>query len=206
MSKALPNTAKGRRTRAAIVDAAAKTMYSRGVAGTTIDDVLAASETGKSQLYHYFSDKSDLVDAVIARQLELVLAAQPLLAHIDSIEDIEAWAREVVCAHEVPGGPFSCPLGSLAAELKNDPAYLPALNAAFRQWEAPLERGLRVMTERGDLDVTTDPAGCAAMLIASLQGGMLMARIAGDVTPLRDTIGVAVDSIRRRSVRGKPRS
>ncbi|MDJ0394816.1 TetR/AcrR family transcriptional regulator [Rhodococcus sp. G-MC3] len=203
MTKELPRTAKGRRTRAAIVDAAATMMYSRGVAGTTIDDVLTASETGKSQLYHYFSDKSDLVDAVIVRQLERVLVAQPLLAHIEGLDDIDAWAEDVVRAHEQPGGPFACPLGSLAAELKNDPAFVPALNAAFRTWAEPLERGLRAMTERGELDVDTDPAACASMLIAALQGGMLLARITGDVQPLRDTLGAAVDSIRRRSERGR---
>ena len=173
-------------------------MYTRGVAGTTLDDVLAASETGKSQLYHYFSDKSDLVEAVIARQLERVLAAQPRLANIDSLDDIDAWAAEVVRNHEQPGGPFSCPLGSLAAELKNDEAFVPSLHAAFRSWEQPLELGLRRMVDRGVLDVATDPAAAAATLIASLQGGMLIARIAGDVQPLRDALDAAVAAIKRR--------
>ena len=91
MSKELPRTAKGRRTRAAIVDAAASMMYDHGVAGTTLDDVLAASETGKSQLYHYFSDKSDLVEAVIARQLERVLAAR------------HAWPTSTASTTSTPG-------------------------------------------------------------------------------------------------------
>ncbi|WP_237160754.1 TetR/AcrR family transcriptional regulator, partial [Mycobacteroides abscessus] len=56
----LPATAHGRRTRAAIVDAAAQMMYQKGVAATSLDDILAASSTGKSQLYHYFKDRSDL--------------------------------------------------------------------------------------------------------------------------------------------------
>ncbi len=48
----LPATAHGRRTRAAIIDAAAQMMYQKGVAATSLDDILAASSTGKSQLYH----------------------------------------------------------------------------------------------------------------------------------------------------------
>ncbi|AWG69333.1 TetR/AcrR family transcriptional regulator [Mycobacteroides abscessus] len=82
----LPATAHGRRTRAAIVDAAAQMMYQKGVAATSLDDILAASSTGKSQLYHYFKDRSDLVKAVVERQTELVLAAQPTLSQIDSME------------------------------------------------------------------------------------------------------------------------
>lgn len=38
----LPATAHGRRTRAAIVDAAAQMMYQKGVAATSLDDILAA--------------------------------------------------------------------------------------------------------------------------------------------------------------------
>ena len=89
------STERGRRTREAIVDAAATMMYERGVVAASLDDVLAASGTGKSQLYHYFSSKSELVAAVIERQLELVLAAQPGLAEVDSMTGIERWARGV---------------------------------------------------------------------------------------------------------------
>ena len=54
-------------------------MYQRGVGLTTLEDVLAAAGAGKSQLYHYFDSKADLVAAVIERQLESVLAQQPTL-------------------------------------------------------------------------------------------------------------------------------
>ena len=62
--------------------AAAVLLYQRGVRATSLDDVLAAAGCGKSQLYRYFDDKADLVGAVIDRQLEFVLAAQPALVHI----------------------------------------------------------------------------------------------------------------------------
>jgi len=51
------------------VASAADLVYDRGVAGTSLDEVLAASRTSKSQLYHYFADKDGLVRAVIAEQL-----------------------------------------------------------------------------------------------------------------------------------------
>jgi AcrR family transcriptional regulator len=168
------------------------------VATTSLDDILAASGTGKSQLYHYFTDKSELVAAVIDRQLERVLAAQPGLAHIDSMEDIERWARQVMRAHRQPGGPFACPLGSIAAELKNDPSFRPALAAAFRRWERPLSDGLRKMRARGELSRRENPDRLAASIVAALQGGMLLGCISGDVTPLRDALNMAVDNIRHR--------
>ncbi|OBK34112.1 TetR family transcriptional regulator [Mycobacterium sp. 1245111.1] len=194
----LPSTAQGRRTRAAIVDAAAALVYQRGVAASTLDDILAESGAGKSQLYHYFDDKADLIVAVISRQIELILLAQPLIFEIQSIEGLQAWADAIVAVHAGPRGPFSCPLGTMAAELKNDPSYRPALADAFAKWQQPLCDGLERMRQRGSLRPDDDPSRLAAALLGALQGGMLLARVADDVTVLRDTLQSAVDDVRRR--------
>ena len=69
-------TAKGEATRLRIVAAAADLMYSQGVEATSVDDVIEASGTGKSQVYHYFSDKTELVEAVVRAQIERVLGEQ----------------------------------------------------------------------------------------------------------------------------------
>src|SRR5260370_446031 len=61
-------TPKGERTRARIVEAAARLIHERGVAGTTLEDVRAAAQVSGSQLYHYFPDKDHLVQAVIDHQ------------------------------------------------------------------------------------------------------------------------------------------
>jgi TetR/AcrR family transcriptional regulator, transcriptional repressor for nem operon len=58
-------TARGAATRNRIVLAAAELMHIKGVAATTIDDVLAASATSKSQFYEHFGDKTKLVYEVI---------------------------------------------------------------------------------------------------------------------------------------------
>lgn len=187
-ARPLPVTERGRRSRAAIIDAAAMLMYQRGVGLTTLDDVLAAAGAGKSQLYHYFDSKADLVAAVIERQLELVLAQQPTLEHIDSWEGIDGWVKGIVALHSAPGGPFACPLGTMASELKNDQTFAPLLDSAFRRWEAALARGLQRIQDRGGLVAEADPTRLATAVIAALQGGMLLARVRGDVAPLQDTL------------------
>jgi TetR/AcrR family transcriptional repressor of nem operon len=45
-------------------------MDQRGVAGTTLEDVKAAADVSGSQLYHYFLDKDDLVQAVLDYQAD----------------------------------------------------------------------------------------------------------------------------------------
>src|SRR3954452_8137889 len=91
-----PPTKRGRETRGRIVDAATTLIFERGVAGTTLDDVRAAASVSKSQLYHYFADKDDLVHAVINRTVQQVLDAQPRLADLSSWAAIASWLDDLV--------------------------------------------------------------------------------------------------------------
>ena len=56
------------------------------------------------------------------------------------------------------------------------------------------------MQKRGELSRREKPDRLAATIVAALQGGMLLARISDDITPLRDAVNLAVDNIRRRLV------
>ena len=69
-------TPRGASTRQRIVDATASLAYTKGIEGTSLDDVRAAAGVSKSQLYHYFADKDALVREVISAQTARVLGAQ----------------------------------------------------------------------------------------------------------------------------------
>ena len=188
-------TARGRATRERIVTAAAELVHERGVAGTSLDDVRAATATSKSQLYHYFADKAALVRAVIERQVECVLQAQqPELDAVDSMAALRLWGDRVVAlnAPAVRG----CPLGRLATELADsDPAARTALSTGFASWQARLKTGLATMRERGELTPEADPEELALGLLAAVQGGLLLAQAASSVTPLRAALDLALDGV-----------
>ena len=69
-------TPKGARTRARIVEEAAALIHERGVASTTLEDVKVAAEVSGSQMYHYFPDKNELVQAVIDYQADAIVNNQ----------------------------------------------------------------------------------------------------------------------------------
>ncbi len=192
-------TARGRSTRDRIVAAAATLIHERGVAGTSLDDVRAATATSKSQLYHYFADKSALVRAVIERQVEQVLQAQqPELDSVDSMAGLRRWRDRVVALNGQDAR--GCPLGRLASELADsDPAARAALTAGFARWQDRLAAGLRAMREHGALDPDVDPHALALGLLAAVQGGLLLAQAARSVTPLRMALDLALDSIEART-------
>lgn len=54
----------GRNTKGRIVSAAWKLFYEQGYDNTTVEDIVAASETSKGSFYHYFGGKDDLLGAL----------------------------------------------------------------------------------------------------------------------------------------------
>lgn len=191
-------TAKGARTRATIVDAAATLMLNDGVAGTTIEGVCAAAGVGRSQVYHYFDDKGALVRAVIEWQAELVLGGQePHLARLQGWRDWEAWRDSVVELQRRAGCVGGCPLGSLASELADeDELSRQVLLTSFQRWERAFRGGVRRMKDLGLLRQDADTDLLATTLLAALQGGLLLCQTWKDVTPLETSLNGAIGYLR----------
>ena len=181
-------TAKGERTRARIVEAAARLIYERGVAGTTLDDVKAAAGVSGSQMYHYFPDKDELVQAVISYQAD-VIAGNQRQADLGSAEGLRAWRDMVIAQARSGEGKGGCPLGSLAGQLaETDPHARTLLAGGFGQWQAAIGEGLRRLHQAGQLPDGTDPDALAVTLLATLQGGLLLAQVQRDTRPLETAV------------------
>ena len=191
-------TARGRASRARIVQAATKLMLERGVSATSVEDVLEAAGASKGQLYHYFDGKHDLIQAVIEAANASVLAAQePHLATLDSWDAIEAWCNHIVGLKERNGCSLGCPLGTLTSELAaTDEAARALLAQAYDRWEAHLRDGLAAMRRDGTLQPTADVDVLATATMASLQGGLLLAKATRSIRPLRIALAAAVTYLR----------
>lgn len=189
-------TQRGKKTRDSIVDAAAQLMYVDGVAGTSVDKVLAASGAGKSQMYHYFKNKDQLVAAVIDRYLQQILGNQPAIFTLSSWADLDTWAGQLLDVHRRAGAPIACPLGNLAGEVGDNPKLAPLVNQAYRVWESHLARGLTTLRDKGELASDADPARLAQAAMTSVHGGLLLAHIRHDLTALQDALSIALSYLR----------
>jgi TetR/AcrR family transcriptional regulator, transcriptional repressor for nem operon len=191
-------TVKGERTRGKIVDTPATLMLNDGVAGTTIEGVCAAAGVGRSQVYHYFDDKSELVRAVIERQAELIFGRQePHLAHIQGWESWDAWRDFVVEIQRKAGCVGGCPLGSLASELADeDDLGRQVLLKSFQRWERAFLGGIQQMKDLALLRAEADTALLATTFLAALQGGLLLCQTWKDVSPLETSLNGAIGYLR----------
>ncbi len=199
--RARPTTARGAATRARIVEAAAGLVYRRGASATSLEDIMEASATSKSQLYHYFADKDALMRAVIEFQTRRVMGVQAAqLDVVDSLAGLRRWRDAVVSMNKAARGVGGCPLGSLASELSDRSEGARALLAhGFELWESHLEQGLRAMRNRGEIKPEADPAELATAVIAALQGGLLLAQTTRRSRPLELALDMAIGHIARQS-------
>jgi AcrR family transcriptional regulator len=180
------------------VTAAAGLIYQHNVAGTALEDIRNAAGVNNSQLYHYFTDKTHLVRAVIAYQGERVVGAQErLLSRLDSFAALQAWRDHIVDVTSRPEGQHGCPIGTLASELADaDEGARDALVAYFGRWEAAIRDGLATMRARGQLRQDADPDQLALATLAALQGGLLLTHTRRDGAPVQAALDAAIAYIR----------
>ncbi|WP_019869975.1 TetR/AcrR family transcriptional regulator [Salinispora oceanensis] len=190
-------TARGAATRTRIVAAAANLVREHGAAGTSLDDVMAASRTSKSQLYHYFANKEDLLRAVAWQQTDRIVEAQrPELDQLDSLAGLRRWRDKFVAARDEAQNVGGCPLGSLAGELADgDPENRVVLQKCFTAWASPLLMGLTTMRDQGQLRPDADPDALAEAIMAALQGGLLLSNTYRSSRPLARALDMAIDHV-----------
>jgi TetR/AcrR family transcriptional repressor of nem operon len=183
-------TAKGQATRDRIVTAAALLMFERGVAGTSTEDVQAAAGVSTSQIYHYFRDKKALVRAVIAYQTDAIVGHQEtVLAGLDSIAALRAWAEAIVALQQSMECKGGCPIGTLGTEVaEHDPEARADVAAGFQRWERAIRDGLHTMRD-------ADPDRLAVTLLATLQGGLALTQVRRDTVVLDVALAQVIDHI-----------
>ena len=180
-------TPKGERTRARIVERAAALIHERGVAHTTLDDVKLAAEVSGSQMYHYFPDKDDLVQAVIDYHATGIVSRNRQV--LSGANGLEAWRKMVITAAKRTKARGGCALGSLVGQLaETDPEARTLIASGFDQWAAAIGDGLRSLHAQGKLPSDVDPDDLATTLLATLEGGLLLAQVQRSSRPFEIAI------------------
>jgi AcrR family transcriptional regulator len=192
---------KGERTRAAILDEAARLATVDGLEGLSIGELARATGMSKSGLYAHFGSKLDLQLATIeaARQTFVVEVLRPALQAPKGIERLLA-ACEAFLSHVerrvFPGG---CFFSAAAVDVGTRPGPVhDAILAQRLEWLALLERLAAEATELGELKSNPDPAQLAFELQALLVAANTSFILQGDAVVFER----ALVAIRERLHRG----
>ena len=181
--KSSPVTDRRRRgsTREKMVRTAAVLLREHGVAGTTIDRVLAVSGAPRGSVYHHFpGGRAQLLSEAVEFATDSIIELAGAAGEGDPAVALDAFValwREQLVASDYRAG---CPV--LAVVVDSDPA-LPELTEqageAFGRWQSVLAE---MMVERGMTTTAADRLALQSLCI--LEGAVAVSRARRGISPL----------------------
>ena len=182
---------KGERTRARVLDQAAGLFNRHGYGSTPVSAIMAETGMQKGGLYGHFPSKEGMAIEAFRRNASkiarhLVCTAEGAVDPSTRLRRLLEASLPIASGDVVPGG---CPVLNAATEA--DDAW-PELRAEAARGAVWLERTLQdaveaVIRESGeapDMDVES----LSLALFASLEGGIMLAKLHGSLDPLRATL------------------
>jgi AcrR family transcriptional regulator len=173
-----------------LVDSMRELLWERGYTGTSPKAVLQRAGAGQGSMYHHFTGKADLARSAIAATAdELRAKAEAELSGPGpALARLTAYLRR---ERDVLRG---CPVGGLTqdAELMADPRLRAPVTETLAWLRGRLAAVLAEAVANGELTPALDPGATAATLVATLQGGYVLARAAGSTEPFDQAVAGAL--------------
>jgi TetR/AcrR family transcriptional repressor of nem operon len=177
---------KGEQTRRKILEAAAPIFNQRGYEGSSVNDLMEATGLKKGGIYRHFASKEELAAEAFDYTWEAAWNAR--LLHVDEkangIEKLKQLiANFVDYRSPVAGG---CPILNTAIDADDgNPVLRTRAAKALRSWLSRLQVIVQQAQERGDTRPGVDPKLVATLIVASLEGALMMSRLLRNDDALR---------------------
>ncbi|WP_405595767.1 TetR/AcrR family transcriptional regulator [Streptomyces sp. NBC_01410] len=160
-----------------LIEATRELLWERGYVGTSPKAIQQQAGAGQGSMYHHFAGKPDLALAAIRR------TAEELRASADAALGVEGTAYERISAYllrerDVLRG---CPVGRLTMDpdvIADDELRAP-VEETLDWLRARLAAIVQEGRERGELSSALVPAEISATIVATVQGGYVLARASG---------------------------
>jgi TetR/AcrR family transcriptional regulator, transcriptional repressor for nem operon len=169
---------KGEQTRRRIVEAAAPIFNRRGYEGSSLNELMEATGLKKGGIYRHFSSKEELAAEAFDYTWEAAWKAR--LLHVDEkangIEKLKRLVANFVdYKSPVAGG---CPILNTAIDSDDgNPVLRARVAKALRSWLSRLQTIVEQAHEHGETRPGVDPKVVATLIVASLEGALMMSRL-----------------------------
>src|ERR1700722_10888305 len=177
---------RGDATRQRILEQSAAVFNKHGYSGTSMSDLMAVTGLEKGGIYRHFESKQELAAAAFDYAWETV--NEPRRRGLDdcetSLEKLLLLVKNFVeqPPRTLPGG---CPLLNTAVESDDgNPVLRGRARAALDQWRDAIADIVRHGQQKGELRDDIEPATVAVVVIASLEGAVMMSRLEKTREPL----------------------
>jgi TetR/AcrR family transcriptional regulator, transcriptional repressor for nem operon len=174
---------KADRTKQKIIETAATVFNKNGYAGASIADIMRLTGLAKSGVYHHFKNKDEIAVAAFDHTLGLILEA--VMAKVSSqdtaIDRLHAFVDSFQGFTTQPIGMGGCPILNTAVESDDTHPLLrihvqEAVNSIRALITSIIELGIR----QGELAEITDREQVATIVLATIEGAIMMSKLYGN--------------------------
>lgn len=173
--------------------------WKSGYAGTSVDEIAAATGMNKPSLYAAFGGKHDLYMEALNRYWQVTFEeTRNALAASDSLEAalVGAFAQALSVYFSGHGSARGCfVVGTAVTEAVDDGDIRNSLQAGFGTLDHAFEQRLRLAQEKGQLSKDADPKSLSLMATATMHTIAIRARAGVSRDELRDFAGKAAKVI-----------
>ncbi|MBN3924726.1 TetR/AcrR family transcriptional regulator [Nostoc sp. NMS4] len=174
---------KGEETKTRILHQAAELFNQQGYAGSSMSDIMRVTGLQKGGIYNHFQSKDDLAlqafDFAIARIKQHTRFVLRSKRH--TVERLQAIIEIFSSFAENPPIKGGCPLLNTAVESDDaHPALRERAQEAMNSWLHLIHRIIETGIEKGEIRPEVSADEIATIIIATLEGGIMMSKLYGD--------------------------
>ncbi|MBN2467095.1 MAG: TetR/AcrR family transcriptional regulator [Deltaproteobacteria bacterium] len=184
---------KGEITRARILEVATSLINRQGFKHTSINDLIKATGIKKGNLYYHFPSKEDLGMAILKEVDDAFFHFLSNSLHGKGpLEKLSNFFDAIFEKHNQTNFVGGCIMGNMALEMSDsNDRFSAVVKDVFTRWEAVITGLLSEAQESGILKSGMAPAVLAKHIVATIEGGIMLARVSkngGDLAQCLDSL------------------
>jgi TetR/AcrR family transcriptional regulator, lmrAB and yxaGH operons repressor len=185
-----------------MIQAAKVSFRANGMVATGFTEVLEKSGAARGAIYHHFPGGKEELAAAVVRSTgtNVEIAIRELFGKSASFVEALTVAVELVARAVDGDAEFGCAAAPAVLEAAGSAAILQAASAAFDGWQRAIGDSIRNSSDAGNRNhVSVVDADLAALIVASIEGALVLSRASGSGEPVRQVGRALVALLERQS-------
>lgn len=191
-------------TRESLIDAAYRLASVKGFDRVSTADILEEAGVRRGSLYYFFPGKEALGLAVLERVRAdfMALLDQTLGAAVAPEDALDRFFKAALRKHRETGFVGGCLWGNTAMEMSDtNPAFAKVVGEVFDEWIVRLTKVMQAGQETGVFRADRKPADVARMIVATIEGGILLSRLFKKAGPMQACLQTVMQCVLNKNER-----
>jgi TetR/AcrR family transcriptional repressor of nem operon len=196
----------GIRTRERVLAGATEIFHRQGFRGTSIHDLIRETGVKKGNLYHFFRSKEEIgLEVLIRAREDFFTFLENSLQGDHPFDQLANHFESILRYHEGRNLLGGCLFGNTALEMSDrNETYRDVIHSVFEDWQRRIREVLENAIRSGGVREDLDPEAMARHIVATVEGGILLARAGRNPADLKrclaflaELLGIGGETINR---------